>query len=230
MFLCLIMNNTICFIPVRKGSKGIPHKNILPLGGKPLVCWVLDAVLESGIADAIWVATDCDAMQSMLAERYGNSICVFRRSEWTAGDKSPVMDVINEFIDTLLLDDTDRFILLQATSPFTLVSELHTLHNEMLQGLYDSFISCCRMKKFRWSEDGYPLDYTFLKKPMRQAYKGLLIETGSFYATTVRQIRNTRQLISGSVKVVEVGRGGMIDIDEKEDWAMAEGYLKQMNK
>lgn len=41
------MSKTICFIPVRKGSKGIPGKNLKELGGKPLVCWIIDSVLSS---------------------------------------------------------------------------------------------------------------------------------------------------------------------------------------
>lgn len=29
-------------IPARGGSKGIPHKNIKKLGGKPLICYAID--------------------------------------------------------------------------------------------------------------------------------------------------------------------------------------------
>lgn len=224
------MNHTICFIPVRKGSKGIVHKNSKLLGGKPLVCWILDSVLASGIADTVWLATDCHDMEAMISERYKEKVQVFRRSPWTANDTSPTIDVVEEFIKTEKPDDADLFILLQATSPFTSVEEIHTLHAEMQKKEYDSFIACYRMKKFRWSEDGYPLDYTFQTKPRRQEYKGLLIESGSFYATTVGQIKKTSQLISGSVKIVEVGRGGMIDIDEEEDWIQAEGFLKWQKK
>lgn len=220
------MNNTICFIPVRKGSKGIPCKNTRLLGGKPLVCWILDTVLSSGIADTVWIATDCDATEALIMKRYGHAVKVFRRSERTAMDDSPTIDVVHEFIQATSFDDDDRFILLQATSPFTRQSELLVLHREMQKGEYDSYIACCRMKKFRWDENGNPLDYTFEKKPMRQAYNGMLIETGAFYATTIGQIKKTGQLISGMIKVMEIGKNGMIDIDEEEDWAMAEGYLR----
>ena len=54
------MNRTFCFVPVRKGSRGIPGKNLRMLGDKPLVCWIIDTVLASGIADVICVATKCD--------------------------------------------------------------------------------------------------------------------------------------------------------------------------
>lgn len=220
------MNRTICFIPVRKGSKGIPNKNIRKLGGKPLVCWVLDTLLASSIADVIWVATDSDQMESLITRRYNHKVKVFRRSEESATDTSPTIEVVKEFIRIEAPDDNDRFVLLQATSPFTSVADLQTLHRDMQEQGFDSYISCCRTKKFRWSEDGHPLDYTFDNKPRRQTYKGALVETGAFYATAIRHIKKTGQLVSGKIKVVETGNNGMIDIDDEEDWAMAEGYLK----
>ena len=41
------MNRTFCFVPVRKGSRGIPGKNLRMLGDKPLVWWIIDTVLAS---------------------------------------------------------------------------------------------------------------------------------------------------------------------------------------
>ncbi len=125
------MNRTICFIPVRKGSKGIPNKNIRKLGGKPLVCWVLDTLLASSIANVIWVATDSDQMESLITRRYNHKVKVFRRSEESATDTSPTIEVVKEFIRIEAPDDNDRFVLLQATSPFTSVADLQTLHRDM---------------------------------------------------------------------------------------------------
>lgn len=221
---------TICFIPVRKGSKGIPGKNLRILGEKPLICWILDTVVCSGIADETWVATDCDEMEAMLQVRYGANVNIFRRSAWSARDEAPMMEVVQEFIEACSFVDTDRFILLQATLPFTSVDELHRLYKEMLKKEHGSFIACCRLKKFHWSEDGHPLDYTFQTKPRRQEYKGLLIETGAFYASTVGRIRQTGVLLPGSIKVVETAETGMIDIDEEKDWRLAEYYIKTYRK
>lgn len=220
------MRNTICFIPARKGSKGIPGKNLRILGEKPLICWILDTIVNSGIADEIWVATDCNEMETMLQMRYGTDVNIFRRSTWSARDEAPTIEVVQEFIEACSFDDTDHLILLQATSPFTSVEELHRLHKEMLKKEYDSFIACCRLKKFHWSEDGHPLDYNPHTKPRRQEYKGLLIETGAFYASTIGHIRQTGLLLPGSIKVVETRETGMIDIDMRKDWLLAEFYIR----
>lgn len=213
---------TLCFIPVRKGSKGIPGKNLKVLGGKPLVCWILDTVLDAEVADEVWIATDCDEMERLVCTRYAEQVRIYRRSERSARDEAPTMVVVREFLEEVNPDDDDRFILLQTTSPFTRKEELKALKEEMEKGKYDSYISCCRQKKFRWDKDGQPLDYTFARKPRRQDYEGMLLESGAFYASTVRQIKQSDSLVSGNIRVMETDASGMIDIDDHEDWMQAE--------
>ena len=47
-----------CVIPARLGSKRIPRKNILDVGGKPMIAWSIEAALNSGVFDAVYVATE----------------------------------------------------------------------------------------------------------------------------------------------------------------------------
>ena len=91
------MNRTFCFVPVRKGSRGIPGKNLRMLGDKPLVCWIIDTVLASGIADEVCVATNCDEMESLIRGRYKGVVQIFRRSEWSARDEASSLEVVQEF-------------------------------------------------------------------------------------------------------------------------------------
>lgn len=174
------MSFIISLIPVRKGSRGIPGKNLRMLGDKPLVCWIIDTILASGIADEICVATNCDEMESLVRGRYKEVVRIFRRSEWSARDEAPSLEVVQEFFHFRKPDRNDDFILLQATSPFTTAQELRGLAEEMKRGEADSYVACCRLKKFRWSDEGRPLDYSFETKPRRQEYKGFLIESGAF--------------------------------------------------
>ena len=148
------MNRTFCFVPVRKGSRGIPGKNLRMLGDKPLVCWIIDTILASGIADEICVATNCDEMDSLIRGRYKGVVQIFRRSEWSARDEAPSLEVVQEFFYFCKPDRNDDFILLQATSPFTTAQELRGLAEEMKRGEADSYVACCRLKKFRWSDRG----------------------------------------------------------------------------
>lgn len=213
--------HTLCFIPVQKGSKSIPGKNLKILGNKPLVCWILDTVLAAKVADEVWIATDCDEMERLIATRYAEQVRIYRRSEQSARDEAPTMEVVREFLEEVNPDDEDCFILLQASSPFTRQEDLKALKEEMEKGGHDSYISCSRLKKLRWDKNGHPLDYTFAQKPRRQDYEGMLLETGAFYASSVGQIRQSDSLVSGKIQVLETDSSGMIDIDDCEDWMQA---------
>ena len=46
----------------RGGSKGIPLKNLAPLGSRPLITWCLQSMLEFGKFDSVWVSTDHDGI------------------------------------------------------------------------------------------------------------------------------------------------------------------------
>ena len=50
----------VAVIPARAGSTRLKNKNIYPLGGKPLIRWTVEAVVESGVFDKIVVSTDGD--------------------------------------------------------------------------------------------------------------------------------------------------------------------------
>lgn len=216
------MMKCIAFVPVRKGSKGIAGKNTRLLCGKPLLCWILDTLVQSSLFDEVWLATDCGETEKITIGRYGEEVKIYRRSDNSATDKSSVMKVIKEFISWREPADSDWFCLFQTTSPFTTSGNMKRMLDMADSGIYDSIVSCVRLKKFRWSDTTTPLDYSFVDKPRRQDYKGFLVESGSFYSAPIRTVLSEPYILSGKVGIVEVNSALAIDIDEPRDWVEAE--------
>ena len=220
-------------IPLRRDSVSIPAKNIKKLGGKHLFRWSLDEILKANISkkDNIWIATNISEIQYIIKKYYSNDkVNIFWRSESSATFCSPTLEVIQEFIEIERLDIEDWIVLIQATSPFTSKIDLNTVIQKIDEKKYDSLISCTRLKKFRWSEDGKSLDYDWNSKPIRQNYKGFLVETGAFYASKVGSIIDSKALISGNVGVIEQGEESLFDIDEPIDWFLADKYIEFKKK
>lgn len=215
----------IGFIPLRAGSKGILHKNVKLLCQKALFCWILDTVISSGEFSEIWVATDCAEVRSIVAEKYPN-IYVFNRSDASAADTAPTIDVVMEFLLMKSYDSNDWFVLFQATSPFTSLKDINNLCRTIEKTDRTSAIACYRTHRFRWSLDGIPMDYDFNSKPRRQDYAGMLLESGAFYASKVGAIVESRQLLTTPVEIVEVKEATTMDIDGHFDFALAEAYAK----
>lgn len=85
----------LCFIPARGGSKRVPRKNVLPLGGRPLIAWTIDAARESGLFDEIVVSSD-DAEIISVAEAAGARGDL--RPLELGGDRVRFVEVLAEFL------------------------------------------------------------------------------------------------------------------------------------
>jgi CMP-N,N'-diacetyllegionaminic acid synthase len=97
-------------IPARGGSKGIPRKNLAPVGGKPLLRWTVEAALAAWALERVVVSTDDDEIAATAA-----GCEVLRRPAALAGDETPMLDVVLHALESL--GAVDAVCLLQPTSP-----------------------------------------------------------------------------------------------------------------
>ncbi|MCX6722174.1 MAG: acylneuraminate cytidylyltransferase family protein [Candidatus Staskawiczbacteria bacterium] len=84
--------NIIAIIPARGGSKGIPKKNIIDLGGYPLIAYSIAAAKMSKIISRVIVSTDSKEIAE-IAKKYGAEV-PFLRPQKLAGDNSPDVEFV----------------------------------------------------------------------------------------------------------------------------------------
>src|SRR5690606_37913188 len=77
-------SKNLAIIPARGGSKGIPHKNIRNMAGKPLIAWSIEQALASELIDRVVVSTEDDTIAE-IAMNYGAEV-PFRRPDELASD------------------------------------------------------------------------------------------------------------------------------------------------
>jgi N-acylneuraminate cytidylyltransferase len=215
------------FIPVRGGSKSIPHKNIKSFCGKPLVFWTLKALQDLDKVDRVVVATDCNEIEDTILQFNFSKVIIYRRLPQNATDTASTESVMLEYIDNSSLTRDDYFILVQATSPFTQKTDIEGGLNLLLESKYDSVLSAVRFKRFLWNDDGTPFNYDFMNRPRRQDFDGKLMENGAFYINTVGNIIDSANRLCGNVGIYEMPDYTAIEIDEPEDWIVAEGIMKR---
>lgn len=108
----------LIIIPARGGSKGIPRKNIKPLGGRPLIAYSIATALEIAPKSRIFLSTD-DEEIAQTARDCGLDVDYMRPAELatdTAASRDVMLDVMNH-ADGLGIE-YDSVVLLQPTSPF----------------------------------------------------------------------------------------------------------------
>jgi len=107
----------IAYIPARSGSKGIPKKNIRPLCGKPLMGWMIEAALKTGLFDRVMVSTDTEEFAE-VARSCGAWVPFLRDPAVAKDTTSSIETVCSDKAQLEQLGDTfDVFCLLQPTSP-----------------------------------------------------------------------------------------------------------------
>ena len=105
--------SVLAIVAARGGSKGVPGKNILPIGGRPLIQWTIDAARASRYIDRLVLSSDDPAIMAVAAQ--GGCEVPFQRDASLATDHASSIDVV---IDALRrLPGHDIVVLLQPTSP-----------------------------------------------------------------------------------------------------------------
>jgi len=124
--------NPLCVIPARRGSKRLPLKNILPLAGKPMLAYSVEAALESGLFDPVFVSTE-DEEVGRIAERYGAA--VHPRPRELADDLASATDVcIDAYQARRAAGDLyDVIVCLQPSSPLRTAQDI--------RGAWEKFVA-----------------------------------------------------------------------------------------
>ncbi len=217
----------IAFIPVRGGSKSIPKKNIKIFCGKPLIYWNLIELENCDQVDEIVVASDSEDIISVVEEFKFSKVVVYRRSNENAQDHSTSESIMLEYINFAKLDLSDVFMLVQATSPFTKSNDFS--NGLKMMNSYDTVFSCAKIKRFIWDKDSSPLNYDFKNRPRRQDFDGTFMENGAFCISLVSDIIKYNNRISGNIGICEMPEYTFVEIDEPEDWIIAERLFLKNN-
>ena len=220
----------IAFIPARCGSKSIKLKNIKLFCNKPLIYWNIKALEESSMIDEIVVATDCNEIKKTVEAFNFKKTRVYSRNKLNARDNSSTESVILEFLHKEKFNDKDKFILVQATSPLTETKDFEEALIKMKSDNSDSLLTCVRVKRFLWNDNNEPINYNFEKRPRRQDFNGSLIENGAFYINYVSNIILSNNRLSGKISIYEMEEYKYVEIDEENDWVIAESLMKKYFK
>ena len=219
----------IAFIPARCGSKEIELKNIKLFCGKPLIFWNLQALQNSKNIDVIYVATDCNDIKEVVNSFNFSKVFIYDREAINASDTASTESVMLEFINKNNFLDEDLFFLVQATSPLTQTEDFDNALKQLKEEQADSLLTCVRTKAFFWNDNGFAINYNYMKRPRRQDFKGLLMENGSFYINRIKNILKDKNRLSGKITIFEMQEYKSIDIDTNDDWISAEQAMQKYN-
>ena len=136
------MSNILGLINARGGSKSIPHKNIAPLSGKPLIAWTIEAALRSSSLTRVVVSTD-DPVIADVSRKFGAEVPFLRPTE-LARDDTPGIEPVLHAVCWLAEQENyrpDYVMLLQPTSPLRNTADIEAAVELAHTGICDAVVS-----------------------------------------------------------------------------------------
>lgn len=232
------MTETLALIPARGGSKSIPHKNIRPFAGHPLVAYSIAAALAAETVTRVIVSTD-DEEIAAVARLYGAETPFLRPGKFS-GDSTPDLPVFKHALEWL--DDQENYspqivVQLRPTSPFRRVLHIDAAVYRLIERPEaDSVRTVCipfqnPYKMWRLGEGGFmqPLVQTGFKEAYnmpRQALPEVYWQTGYVDAAWADTILEKNSMTGDSILPLIIDPSEWIDIDSTDDWRRAERLIE----
>ncbi len=219
-------------IPARAGSKRLPRKNVLPLGGKPLVCWVIEAALKATCLTRLVVSSDDEEILA-LAARYRPDLPL-RRPPELAADTSPAIDYVRHALATLEGNGEGPYeavAILQPSSPLTLPRDVDATVDLLATSGADTAVSVVKLDhaihpaKLKIMQGDRLLPYLEEENGRMAAHElpELYVRNCAVYVTS-RSVVNGGQIIGPDCRGYIMPRMRSVDINDELDWQFA-GFL-----
>lgn len=208
---------TVAFVPIRLNSKRVVGKNLKLLGGKPLLCYILDTLASVDSIDEVYVYCSSDQIKQYLPD----GVKFLKRPEFLDRDETLGKEIYEEFTKTI---DADVYVLAHTTSPFIKRETFETAINKIKNEGYDSAFSAEKIQTFAWY-NGKPLNYDLKEIPRTQTIEPVYVETSAFFMfkADVWKVHHQRIGFNPYMSIVDKIEG--VDIDWPEDFELAEKII-----
>ncbi len=224
----------VVLIPARGGSKGIPNKNLIEIGGKPLIAWTILAAIKHFHCEAIFVSTDSSEIMS-VAKKYGAQV-PFQRPSEISTDSASTEAVVLHFLEWLEHSqlEFENLVLMQPTSPirknFSIKEAVQLFESESA----DSLVTVCKSQKFIWKDPNMPhASYDIYDRPRRQDIKSqdeIYFENGSFYITKKQIYKKFKNRLGGKIVMYEMSPEESFEIDDLLDLEINRILISRQSK
>ena len=220
---------TLAVIAARGGSKGIPHKNLLDICGKPLIAWTVEQARAARGVDVVAVSSDSDKI--LQAAEAAGAVGV-RRPDDISGDLASSESAWLNALDALdeKMGRFERVVALQATSPIREPSDIEQALSTFDREHLDSLLSVCEVEDyFNWriGQSGpEPINYDYRNRRMRQQIEKRYLENGSFYVLIPSLLREQNNRLGGKIGFHVMERHKMFQIDRPEDVKLCAAIMR----
>ena len=194
----------VAVVPMKLNNTRLPQKNTKPFhNGKPLCHYILSTLLQVEEIDEVYVYCSSEDIQNYTTK---------------------MNEVLASFAGEVY---ADMYVMTHTTAPFISADSIKKGIAAVKSGEYDSAFAVKKLQDFLW-KDGKPFNYELNQIPRTQDLPVLYEETSGFYIYRPQVITELNRRIGNHPYMVEVSEIESVDIDEKEDFEIADAIFNHM--
>ena len=135
---------TVALVPIKFTNRRLPGKNTKLLGGKPLMAYIQETLLQVKGLDEVYIYCSDEKVQDYLIE----GVRIQKRPDWLDGDDINANDIFVSFAEDV---DADIYVIAHATAPFIKPEHIEEGIRAVKSGEYDSAFAAEKMQDFSGS-------------------------------------------------------------------------------
>lgn len=214
------MSKIVALMPLKANSSRVPGKNFKPLSGKPLFLWMLEKLLASDLIGQVVINTDAQRELEQAGLPDNPKLLIRNRKEELRGDEVSMNLVLKDDIDNT---EADAYLMTHTTNPFISLETINkTIGAFNKEPNVDSLFTVNRMQTRFYDSDCNAINHDPDNLIPTQDLEPWFEENSCLYIFTKQSFSKTAARIGESPMMFETSKLESVDIDEPQDWQLAE--------
>lgn len=209
-------------VPMKGHSERVPNKNIRPLNGLPLLTWALGALHQARHISRVVVDTDSEHIAD-LVRQYHPRTDILMRPERLRGDHVTGNDLIEWELSQV---EGEHFGQFHVTSPLLTPATIDRAIEAYFEGGHDSLFTVTEHHCWLFDEEGKPLNSDPRRLVRSQDLAPIYEDNHAAHLFSRASFEATRSRIGVNPRMFPIPKLEAVDIDEEDDFVMAEALMR----
>jgi len=223
------MYENVALLPMKANSERVKGKNFRPMAGKPLFRWILDTLLAVPGIDKVVINTDARQILADNGLVDSDRVMIRDRKEEICGDLVSMNLIL---ADDIAAVPAKTYLMTHTTNPLlsaeTIAAALQSYQQAVAEGRADSLFTVNKVQTRFYREDGSAVNHDPDNLVRTQDLEPWFEENSNLYIFTGESFARTSARIGDKPVMFESGKLESVDIDNPEDWTMAEALATQL--
>jgi len=217
-------------VPMKGNSQRVPNKNMKIFDGKPLYHAIIKSLLGSKYIEDIVINTDSNAIIKDVKENFKNEVIIINRPVELQGDFVSMNDIIAYDLSKL---KGEHFLQTHSTNPLLKTKTIDKAIEKYFENLdnFDSMFGVTKVQTRFYDKNAKAINHNPNELLRTQDLEIMYEENSNLYIFSKEAFKNANKKRVGlKPQIFEINKLEAIDIDEIEDFILAELLYKNKDK